>query len=188
LSSNATETRYVRPTTSRATGRTTHVSALVALTSRNTDGTVCKARDDRYPLPDNAAINYFFGPAGGVTAEFVRECSRPLAAFVRPDGGGPYGGHGIVALTRIRGGSTRTVPVEGYGYAQGARTKFEEDIKVPFISVYSFSTTIPSPCDRFLTRLRDVGRAFPDLHNQLDRVRDSALLRMSTTSLHANWY
>ena len=44
-----------------------------------------------------------------------------------------------------------------------ARTKFEEDIKAPFVSLYSFSTTVRLGGVRAFDRLKDVARLFPDL-------------------------
>jgi hypothetical protein len=49
------------------------------------------------------------------------------------------------------------------------RTKFEEDIKAPFVSLYSFSTTVAvGDWARFET-LGDVARLFPDLVRQLGK-------------------
>jgi hypothetical protein len=56
-----------------------------------------------------------------------------------------------------------------------ARTKFEEDIKVPFVSLYSFSTTVPDPARTFRT-LRDVARLFPDIPHRIGKVRDDEAL------------
>jgi hypothetical protein len=49
-----------------------------------------------------------------------------------------------------------------------ARTKFEEDIKVPFASLYSFSTTLRIARDKKLNKLSDVARMFPDIVNRLN--------------------
>jgi len=56
------------------------------------------------------------------------------------------------------------------GAARGvpAKTKFEEDIKKPFVSLYSFSTTAEVEDERPFPRLGDVGSLFPDLR---DRIR-----------------
>lgn len=50
----------------------------------------------------------------------------------------------------------------------GAKTKFEEDVKPPFVSVYSFSTTQPLESGRVIERLRDVATLFPGLADDLD--------------------
>ena len=48
-----------------------------------------------------------------------------------------------------------------------ARTKFEEDVKAPFVSLYSFSTTLPVKRTRTFTRLQDIARLFPDVPGRL---------------------
>jgi len=48
-----------------------------------------------------------------------------------------------------------------------AKTKFEEDIKKPFVSLYSFSTTADVGDERPFPRLGDVGRVFPDLRDKI---------------------
>jgi len=61
------------------------------------------------------------------------------------------------------------------GRTRGAETKFEEDIKAsdsgnaPFISVYSFSTTVKGLDRQAFAALRDVQRLFPDLRGRLAR-------------------
>ena len=55
-------------------------------------------------------------------------------------------------------------------HAANARTKFEEDIKVPFVSLYSFSTTLPVKPKRTFTRLKDIARLFPDVRERLDTL------------------
>jgi hypothetical protein len=57
-----------------------------------------------------------------------------------------------------------------------ARTKFEEDIKVPFVPLYSFSTTVPVDPARTFRTLRDVARLFPDIRTGSGR---SAMTRPS---------
>ena len=59
--------------------------------------------------------------------------------------------------------------------ASKAKTKFEEDIKAPFVSLYSFSTTVA--IDAVFTKLRDVSRLFPDLNKRLDDPGDTESLR-----------
>ena len=50
-----------------------------------------------------------------------------------------------------------------------AKTKFEEDIKKPFVSLYSFSTTVPAVGKRPFRRLGDVARLFPGLEADMRR-------------------
>ena len=51
-----------------------------------------------------------------------------------------------------------------------SRTKFEEDIKGPFSSLYSFSTTVTIGDDRTFDTLKDVARLFPDLRDRLGKL------------------
>ena len=62
--------------------------------------------------------------------------------------------------------------------APNAKTKFEEDIKAPFVSLYSFSTTVAIDADAAFTKLRDVSRLFPDLAKRLDNAGDAEPLRV----------
>lgn len=48
------------------------------------------------------------------------------------------------------------------------KTKFEEDIKAPFVSLYSFSTTVEVGADRAFGTLADVARLFPDLLKRVE--------------------
>jgi hypothetical protein len=48
------------------------------------------------------------------------------------------------------------------------QTKFEEDIKGPFISLYSFSTTQRIGEDKNLNKLKDIMQMFPDIADRLD--------------------
>ena len=57
--------------------------------------------------------------------------------------------------------------------ASDAKTKFEEDIKAPLVSLYSFSTTVKIDVDAAFTKLRDVSRLFPDLAKRLDDVGEA---------------
>lgn len=59
-----------------------------------------------------------------------------------------------------------------------ARTKFEEDIKAPFISLYSFSTTLPVERKETFNRLKDVARLFPDVAGRLDEFAPDESLRV----------
>jgi hypothetical protein len=61
--------------------------------------------------------------------------------------------------------------------ASDAKTKFEEDIKAPFVSLYSFSTTVPINTNAAFTKLRNVSRLFPDLGKRLDNAGDTEPLR-----------
>jgi len=53
-----------------------------------------------------------------------------------------------------------------------AKTKFEEDIKIPFVSMHSFSTTVAIDDRARFATLRDVIRLFPDLPHRIDRADD----------------
>ena len=70
-----------------------------------------------------------------------------------------------------------------------SKTKFEEDIKAaaktPFISLYSFSTTIGVDAASKWPAVRDVIRVFPDLEKRLDDVdADAALKRVNNFTAH----
>jgi hypothetical protein len=56
--------------------------------------------------------------------------------------------------------------------ADAGRTKFEEDIKPPFVTLYSFSTTQPISGDRNLNKLEDVADLFSDVADALDEFDD----------------
>jgi hypothetical protein len=49
-----------------------------------------------------------------------------------------------------------------------AKTKFEEDIKAPFVSFYSFSTTIGVDNDKKWSSVNDVFDVFPDLSERVE--------------------
>ena len=53
------------------------------------------------------------------------------------------------------------------------KSKFEEDIKPPFQSLYSFSTTQKISSDKRLNRMDDPGRLYPDLPKQLDTYTET---------------
>jgi hypothetical protein len=57
---------------------------------------------------------------------------------------------------------------------QGAKTKFEEDIKAPFVSLYSFSTSLP--LDRPSRDLGELARLFPDLAERVEGFDESERL------------
>jgi hypothetical protein len=61
--------------------------------------------------------------------------------------------------------------------ASDTKTKFEEDIKAPFVSLYSFSTTVAVDADAAFTKLRDLLRLFPDLAKRMDDASDAEPLR-----------
>ncbi len=61
---------------------------------------------------------------------------------------------------------------------KNARMKFEEDIKVPFVSLYSFSTTLSVDRLKALRTLGHAARLFPDLEQQVDGFRDDEALRV----------
>jgi hypothetical protein len=51
--------------------------------------------------------------------------------------------------------------------AKSGKTKFEEDIKLPFTTLYSFSTTQSISDEKSLNSLNDPGRLYPDLKKRL---------------------
>ena len=55
-----------------------------------------------------------------------------------------------------------------------SKTKFEEDIKKPFIKLYSFSTKQPVKAKKSLDTLDDPGRLYPDLPKRLGKAWDAA--------------
>jgi hypothetical protein len=57
-----------------------------------------------------------------------------------------------------------------------AKTKFEEDIKGPFVSLYSFSTRISVDDDAAFKKLEDLRRVFPGVADRVDGFRDDARL------------
>ena len=50
---------------------------------------------------------------------------------------------------------------------KNGKTKFEEDIKLPFISLYSFSTKQPISNSKNLNKLNDPGKLYPDFKKRL---------------------
>ena len=54
--------------------------------------------------------------------------------------------------------------------AAEVKTKFEEDVKPPFVSVFSFSTTLPLESGHVLEQVRDVAPLFPGLTEALDEL------------------
>jgi hypothetical protein len=55
--------------------------------------------------------------------------------------------------------------------AQDARVKFEEDIKAPFLSLYSFSTSLP--IDKASRDLAQLAHLFPDIAERVEGFRES---------------
>lgn len=51
--------------------------------------------------------------------------------------------------------------------AESGKTKFEEDIKLPFRSLYSFSTKQPISDSKSLNKFNDINELYPDLENRL---------------------
>ncbi|MFN8212672.1 MAG: hypothetical protein U0R27_03395 [Candidatus Nanopelagicales bacterium] len=60
--------------------------------------------------------------------------------------------------------------------AREAKTKFEEDVKPPFVSVYSFSTTQPLQSGSVLGQVQDVADLFPGLADDLSELPTDAPL------------
>ncbi len=58
------------------------------------------------------------------------------------------------------------------------KTKFEEDIKLPFIKLYSFSTKQPIPDDKSLNKLNDPGKLYPDFKKQLKSYQGSESIQV----------
>lgn len=72
----------------------------------------------------------------------------------------------------------RTMKARG---VKQSSTKFEEDIKAPFVSLFSFSTTARIGNDVKLNRLKDIGRMFPDIPGRLKEFSgDKALVVMNS--------
>ncbi|MCG8605743.1 hypothetical protein MJD09_12200 [bacterium] len=53
------------------------------------------------------------------------------------------------------------------------KTKFEEDIKLPFIKLYSFSTKQPISDERSLNTMKDAGELYPDLKKRLKSYQEN---------------
>jgi len=60
--------------------------------------------------------------------------------------------------------------------ASNVKTTFEEDVKPPFVSVFSFSTTQPLESGRVLEQLEDVVGLFPGLADAMDELPHDAPL------------
>ena len=57
-----------------------------------------------------------------------------------------------------------------------ARTKFEEDIKAPFLSLYSFSTRLKIDNDTAFKTLGDIRLLFADVADKIDKFQDNTKL------------
>jgi hypothetical protein len=64
------------------------------------------------------------------------------------------------------------------GHEENSETKFEEDIKLPFQTLYSFSTTQRIRSGNALNRLRDLFGLYPGLEKQLRRFEKGAKLQI----------
>lgn len=65
------------------------------------------------------------------------------------------------------------------------KTKFEEDVKPPFISVFSFSTTQPLQSGHVLQQVADVADLFPGLPDAVDELpTDTPLVLVSDFVAH----
>jgi hypothetical protein len=53
------------------------------------------------------------------------------------------------------------------------KPKFEEDIKLPFIKLYSFSTKQPISDDKSLNKLNDPGELYPELKKRLKSYQEN---------------
>jgi len=60
--------------------------------------------------------------------------------------------------------------------AGSAKTKFEEDIKSPFIKLYSFSTKQPIPSGKVINKIKDPGELFPDLKKRLKPYDENLII------------
>jgi len=56
---------------------------------------------------------------------------------------------------------------------ENGKTKFEEDIKLPFTKLYSFSTKQPIADGKSLNKLKDLAKLYPDLKNRLKPYQKS---------------
>ena len=69
----------------------------------------------------------------------------------------------------------RVGPGHGRPGRGNAETKFEEDVKPPFVSVFSYSTTVEVDDDVDVSGLREVVDLFPGLADELDGAGDDEL-------------
>ena len=62
--------------------------------------------------------------------------------------------------------------------ANKGETKFEEDIKLPFISLYSFSTKQPISNSKSLNKLNDPGELYPDLKDKMQSYQENKTIHV----------
>lgn len=58
------------------------------------------------------------------------------------------------------------------------KTKFEEDIKLPFVTLYSFSTKQPISDSKLLNKMKDPGELYPDLKKRLKFYQEDELINI----------
>ena len=58
------------------------------------------------------------------------------------------------------------------------KTKFEEDIKLPFVTLYSFSTKQPISDSKLLNKMKDPGELYPDLKKRLKSYQEDELINI----------
>jgi len=62
--------------------------------------------------------------------------------------------------------------------ANGDKKKFEEDIKPPFLTLYSFSCTQKIPETKILNKMKDPAGLYPDLPDKLDHYAEGQELKV----------
>ena len=62
--------------------------------------------------------------------------------------------------------------------ANKVKTKFEEDIKPPFLKLYSFSTTQKISDTKNLSQLKDVTRLYPHLYERIDHYTEDEKIKI----------
>jgi hypothetical protein len=60
--------------------------------------------------------------------------------------------------------------MDAKGRGDDAETKFEEDVKPPFVSVFSYSTSVKVDADQRFERVEEIAELFPGLPDKLDDV------------------
>jgi hypothetical protein len=61
---------------------------------------------------------------------------------------------------------------------ENGKTKFEEDIKLPFVTLYSFSTKQPISDSKLLNKMNDPGELYPDLKKRLKSYQGDELINI----------
>jgi hypothetical protein len=119
--------------------------------------------------------------AVGVTGDLSQIKTRRLIRFLDTRTHRLNRAHYIFRERRATSGPTREVTLKFRHFdrflaqardmqprrVRDAKTKFEEDIKGPFVSLYSFSTTVAIDDRATFAQLRDVTRLFPDLAGRI---------------------